>query len=286
LGEPGDEPLAAFEGDGNGEPVQIDRSGKQDNIQKKMAQLVKMYSQSLGHGVESPWATDVILNGLCGGWVEIFKKYPAWIGELWAALKDWQVPGDWEDGDPRPLLDGLNGLIEQYATEASGIGSVQGQEAYLQVIQLLREAWKEMAELEPEAGYELDAMPAFTEGIQTGLGDPAALVLQTTIPETETDAPAEYITGEIRSYTEKQLEEREVVELVAHVETNEHHMAVRVRATADAVSITVVETENLGIATFSSWDELPAYLSGGFFLGGDPAQTEEEVEIKLYAPPA
>jgi hypothetical protein len=260
-----------------------DASGKQEDIQRKMATLVGMCRlQDDPDAEETDWERDVRTNGLCGGWVQVFKKYPEWTTELWAAMKDWEVPDDPDPDDHDELLDSLNSLIATYATRASGIRNAGGRQAFMQVVQLLREAWREMAALEPH-NYDEAAPPEFTEGIADARGEPAEikLVWEKTIREKRGADGAAVTARAIQQFVEGKQAKRPQQQFTAHIETDLHHMAVRVRTTSTRTDITVVETENLGIETLDSWDQLARHLAGGFFL--DDRKTEE-VEIRIYAP--
>lgn len=259
----------------------IEHPGRQEEIQKKMSSVVEMYASMHGEQLV-PNFREEMKNGLCGGWVEIFKKYPAWIEELWEVMKDWKVPRRWERDGPEEALRSLNQLIERYSTRASGLKSRANEEPYLEVIKLLREAWEEMAVLEPEENYDMDLMPSFTERIASDRGTAVERKLKQTVPDKLTLKPAEYATEKIKTYANQNKKHKQL-EFVAHIETPEHHMAVRVKRTATSLTITVVETEQLGIAAAYSWDQLQTYLSGGFYVGEKDRSKPETVDIKFFS---
>ena len=65
-------------------PCSTDVSGKQDDIQLKMVSVCEMYRLSKDLNDQDKdkaklWEIQVKGNGLCGGWVEVFKKYPEWM---------------------------------------------------------------------------------------------------------------------------------------------------------------------------------------------------------------
>lgn len=79
--------------------LQRDTSGDQYNVQAKMAELTDLFKQRLQSGTgeriddgASSYQKEVVTNGLCGGWVKLFLKYPNWVEPVYNAVRTWAPP--------------------------------------------------------------------------------------------------------------------------------------------------------------------------------------------------
>ena len=73
-------------------------SGAQEDVQPKMAEITRMFRAKelqSKNAVASPqeetetsrYGRDLALNGLCGGWVELFMRYPDWVEPVYNAVR-------------------------------------------------------------------------------------------------------------------------------------------------------------------------------------------------------
>ena len=263
--------------------LQRDTSGDQYNVQAKMAELTDLFKQRLQSGTgeriddgASSYQKEVVTNGLCGGWVKLFLKYPNWVEPVYNAVRTW-APPERLDG-PAKLLNFESHLKAQ--TRFSGVEHV---------VALLRDAYTLMGELEPDAGY--DSVPEWAESVTPGQKlpqGPTAKAAREEAHEIEIDRrtkagrdPAKAVCDLVRTLTAPD----KPGECMAHIETDLHHMALRVVKSKKgkkgpcALIITVVETEKTGIVRVRTWGEVEAIL--GAWLREEEKTKQEKGEASL-----
>jgi hypothetical protein len=239
--------------------IQRDKSGAQANVQQKMAAITEMFRARLPGNDEAAmterYRGEVIINGLCGGWVELFLRYPDWVEPVYNAVRTWDRPADKTDAEA--LVD-----FESHLRKVTRFGGAAN------VVKLLRDAYEAMSRLEPKAGY--DSLPLWTDEVAVG-----------GLPESSTASEGAE-TAE-STYQVKGRDAAKVVcdgikrlippntngECMAHLESDIHHMALRVqdgtrrgKDVRSGLVITVVETERKGMVKVKSWEEAEAVLRG------------------------
>ncbi len=248
-----------------------------------MSELTGLFKQRLESdtGEEADEGTSTYLKeatteGLCGGWVSLFLRYPNWVEPVYNAVRTWSHPEDLDEA--QKLLHFERHL--RTATEFSGVEHVAA---------MLRDAYRIMGELEPTAGY--DNLPEWTSKVDVGRRLPQS---STTTPaarqaEYQIDLdrrrktgrdPAKAACDAVKELTEPD----EPGECMAHIESDLHHMALRVVKSRRAktgpciLRITVVETEKAGIVKVNSWDEAQEILDAWL-------RTEERTKRERGEPP-
>jgi hypothetical protein len=239
----------------------------QDFIQKKLIKVCEWVRQQReGEGdpdkATDAWYKSVKLNGLCGGWVEIHKRDPVWIEDLWRAIASWTPP----DGDPGDLLEHLN---DHMSSEIAWCKSGRGAQ---ELVLLLKTAYQIMDKLEPNANY--GPVP---DSVQTTgqLGEAPRGGSSSNITVSKDHAGREVVEQIQRMIGEKNTR------CIVHIETDAHHMSVRIERTARGLVLTVVETEKTGIVSCSSWDEVMRVLQGGIYLDKNRNE-DQQVSIKIF----
>jgi hypothetical protein len=243
--------------------------GAQDLVQHKLIRICK-YLDAVNLLEPDPfrdeWYKAVRLNGLCGGWVEVHKRKPFWIEELWEAVTSWTPT---RGASKQQKLDNLNIHLSNTIPWCN-----QGEGAIL-CRDLLATAWQHMDVLEPAAGYGPlpGSVPATT-------GQSTLTLLATTTSQIQfvNAGNSAVLSLQALMATEK------LDQCIAHIETDYHHMSVRVESSQPPMSAVVLETENLGVKRCSSWQEVAHSLENGLYLD-DASHDDTSIEIKLFALP-
>jgi hypothetical protein len=141
---------------------------------------------------------------------------------------------------------------------------------------LLRNAVEFMSDLEPTEGYSL----APTSDPKTTDLSTAPLPTVLTGPDKITVSNSS--AGQtVVQHVQLAISSQPDIHCIAHVETEAHHMSVRVKRDKTTLLLKVVETEKEGIKTCQSWDEVADILEGGIYL--DPSDTaDQDVEVTIY----
>lgn len=71
------------------------------------------------------------------------------------------------------------------------------------------------------------------------------------------------------------------IHCIAHVETDRHHMSVRIERTKSTLVLKVVETEKTGIVSCSSWEQVMRVLQGGIYLDADETD-DQQVSVQIF----
>jgi hypothetical protein len=224
-------------------------SGAQIGVQTKMAEITKLFRAELGENDDkeeettNAYASEVAINGLCGGWVELFLQYPDWVEPVYNAVRTWDRPSASTDAE----------ALLHFEKHLRKVTKFEGAE---NVVKLLRDAYEAMSRLEPTAGY--DNLPLWTDDVDPG-GRPLS-------PTADSDVKTDESTFRLRKRNGAKLVCAKVAELtasdkpgecMAHIESDIHHMALRVqkvrrKGTKLGLVITVVETEKRGIVKVES----------------------------------
>jgi hypothetical protein len=149
------------------------------------------------------------------------------------------------------------------------------------VVELVRRAYEAMSVLEPRAGYR--NLPGWTDEVTLNQGLP---VSETADARARVDESTVQLRGRsaarlVRTRLEELTREDRLGECMAHVESDLHHMAVRVQKrsrkgrTKLGLVITVVESEKKGIVKVESWDKAERLLDG--WLGEEEPNLHEVV---------
>lgn len=225
------------------------------------------------------WYKEVAINGLCGGWVEIFKRDPQWIEAIWRSLTQWDPEGPWENGGERGRFGDEDLKNLQTLLRAAGIG--ESEHEARQVVRALIAAWEFMDKLEPEADY--GEAPNRLKGVAGNSASPVSVKLEEIYAQ-ELDLPP----GESAGYfTETLSEETGILaegadaHYIAHLETRYHHMAVDLRRKGGKRTFMVCETEKSGIVECATLEGVQAVLKEGCAVGyfnedGSPADGSSE----------
>ena len=269
--------LQSYQPDGG--DINTPNEGSQDYIQKKLIEIYelmhKQSADSLNLSKDNnkdyvnektlEWYKMIGINGLCGGWVEIHKRKPEWIEDLWVAVKSWQPShGESSAQTLQSLEDHLKGRLKWYE---SGQGAKE-------VETLLRNAVAFMAQLEPDEDYQLAPT-------QTSVTDLRGVPLPKVLSVKKEIKVSNGLAGTaVVDYIQKEIANLAEAHCIAHIETDFHHMSVRVKRTPTSLLLKVVETENVGIETCQSWNEAAKILEEGIYLGSDT--NDQDVSITVY----
>ncbi|MEH1794008.1 eCIS core domain-containing protein [Nostoc sp.] len=238
--------------------AQREESGEQLHVQQKMADITQLLKQKFidekimeqhnQEGVTNKYIREVAINGLCGGWTVLFMKYPEWVEPIYNAVRSWVRPTG--SSDAEALNDFENHLAKTTTVAEDKRGANH-------VVKLLRDAYDTMNTLEPLAGYS--SLPEWTDvpadrymwiNPKTPTKDNlfTLKVTNKTAGKTVTDCLSKLTSS------------KKVDQCMAHIESEEHHMAIRVEKGKENVTITVVETELTGMKKVSDWSEATKIL--------------------------
>ncbi|WP_437967055.1 hypothetical protein WMF04_47175 [Sorangium sp. So ce260] len=240
----------------------------QDFVQEKLINICEWARQqregaNAADEATTAWYESVKLNGLCGGWVEIHKRDPVWIEDLWRALASWTPPPGAAPGD---ILEHLN---EHMASKIAWCKSGRGVQ---ELVLLLKTAYQLMDKLEPNAEYGPVPDSVQTTG-QLGEAPQGGSSREITVSK-------EYAGREVVEQIQRMIGEKNTHGIV-HIETDAHHMSVRIERTARSLVLMVVETEKTGIVSCSSWDDVMRVLQGGIYLDRNRNE-DQQVSIKIF----
>jgi hypothetical protein len=222
--------------------------GSQDRIQPKMVAVCR---EMLGDGVTpeiEQWFTQVVGNGLCGGWAAVHRAAPELLLKAWAALEDWSIE------------DGVDALSEEDKQS---------------VVSVITTAYDTMNELEPDAEYG-DSPDDVKE-----LGSEIVPKETKRVASFKIRIPEEGGGG--RMLLSRILDQPKVKvagnRCTMHIETQRHHMSMRTRAVNGEVRILdVVESERRGVVVAPSTAEAIGVLDSGLYLD----LTDFEVEVEVF----
>lgn len=226
------------------------QDGSQDSVQPKMVAVCKLL---YGNGAISPqldqWYTEVIMNGLCGGWAAVHRADPENLSRIWHALVDW------DEGS------GLAGL----RTDPND------------VVKMLVRAYDEMNELEPTEDY--GAVP-------TEVGNMAGeLPLNPKMKRVKSMRITVGKRGAGKTMLDKILSDPQVKAkssaCTIHIETHSHHMSMRTRQVNNKLRIEdIVESEYIGIETRPERSRAEQILDAGFYIGD--SITDYSVDVTIW----
>lgn len=228
--------------------------GRQSDVQAKMAFIAYLAKGTSIDDETQQYFSEVLINGLCGGWVEVFKEYPDWVEPIYNTVRSWTKPG--KITVPGKLLQHFEGHLSK-TTKFSGAKNV---------IKLLRDVFDKMGHLEPDAGY---TFPPDWTNIKVG-SLPISKTFDNKIKTEEASYnlrnknASELICNEIKSKTNNNAEG----ECMVHIESDLHHMVLRVQKLPNKkqknklrLLITVVETEKSGIVKTNNWNDAQRILN-------------------------
>jgi hypothetical protein len=252
------------------EEVHRNTSGEQLIVQQKMAAITQwLKERDFADEEESDhvpgdeeetdgemtdrYAKDLAINGLCGGWSTLFMRQPDWVEPVYNAVRSWRRPRDLSDSEA--LLH-----FEEHLAKTTKFRGAE------HVVLLVRRAYDEMAKHEPSASY--DKVPLWIDEVELGQTLPGNGMGRNVVQE-ETKIvlrgrnAAKLVCERLAALTSAD----KPGQCMAHVESDIHHMAVRVQKTVKggrkpSLLITVVETEKRGIVKVESWDKAERILDG------------------------
>ena len=244
--------------DGRGDAVElaqalaIPEEEAQAGVQRKLVEISEMFRTKVeGRGpipeAYDRWYGEMILNGLCYGFVTVFEAHPDWTLGMWQALESW-VPRRGVSVDE--ALDQLNAHIEAHMHFADDL---TGQN-FLEAVLLAREAWDHMKE-EDDYGDVPPAVDAVTgtesdhssESIREGEVDEKFAV------SAEQSAPERW--QRIRNYIAGEIGPTGSYHIIVWHES--HEMAVRcVLEEGELRQLIAVETESEGMKACRDWGEV------------------------------
>ncbi len=263
----------------------------QDRIQSRMiyaCRLVELASENKSAAVEEgldSWYLQVAMNGLCGGWVEIYKSSPTWLEALWNRLAQWQPKGNVKNHGSRGKV--VQEDLHSLEQALSGSEAVIGKGGALQVVRALLLAWRHMDRLEPTENYgappqwlseKVSALPAANE----------VTAVQKSSHKRKNISPEDAVAW----FTKTTLDETGIlssgpdVHYLAHLETNYHHMCVRLCRRSGTATIEVCETEETGIVSCTDQGELLIVLRAGGLVGfesADLASPKDEFSVVIFS---
>jgi hypothetical protein len=229
------------------------QAGEQLAVQKKMADITQLLGQRLKHeedNVTNVYAKEVAINGLCGGWTVLFIKYPDWVEPIYNAVRSWVC----STGvlDEKALVE-----FEEHLAKTTDVSS-KDKRGVSHVVKLLRDAYEEMNELEPDAGYT--NLPVWTNiYVERYLWINPKLK---TSDMSQKFSVTNLTAGQkVACYLSKLSQAQKVVECMAHIESDQHHMAIRVKKEKNVAIITVVETELMGMKKVDNWSQAQEILN-------------------------
>ncbi|MCM1158038.1 MAG: hypothetical protein NC300_04850 [Bacteroidales bacterium] len=205
--------------------------GAQKNIQELAADMYKKI-----HGIQNEdmdsmpvWVTDIIANGLCGGWAALHRANPKRFVSIWTALAAWNKEDD---------------LTEYMNRTCSMQEPAIGWENY--IISLTNSAVRIMAKLEPDAGYQILSDDEAVELPEFALEQLSKKPIMLRHLDVKEKGAGALIYKTILS--EAYLKHKAGAEYIIHIETDHHHMSVRTRFINSEVRIEeIVEPEYVGV---------------------------------------
>jgi hypothetical protein len=245
--------------------------GSQDAIQPKLLQICELVRKqrdgdnTQADAATASWYTQVNLNGLCAGWVEIHKNHAGWLEDLWGAVQSWTPPpANTSSGD---ALDQLNKHI---ASQVEWCKSGRGAQ---ECVLLLKSAWQAMDKVEAQAGY--GKVPGSVQAGELPMDRAPGRGGKADVQVTKKSAG--------RAVVEK------IQELIgtknmygfAQIYTDAHAMSVHIERKAKTLSLKVVETEKSGIVSCASWDDVMVVLQRGLYLEPDEPDSKK-VSVQIF----
>jgi hypothetical protein len=250
--------------------------GAQLDVQAKMVEITNLLKSRLIKDEEeeatttAKYSEEVIGNGLCGGWSKLFIQYPDWVEPIYNAVRTWVRPT--KVSDLEALRDFENHLEKK--TKFKGAENV---------VKVLREVYSIMRTLEPKAKY--DSLPKWTD---------LDVENQPSSPVNDESSQTEKITIRLKGKNAAKLVCNKVEaltknnkpgECMVHIESDIHHMALRVqkkirkgKGKKIGLEITVVESEKSGIVKVESWKKAE-YTLNNWLAIEEPDLVEIDVVI-------
>lgn len=290
---------------GDGDETDEDRSGAQTDVQRKMLAIAtfrrKLLASSPASDVASSpsaaegttWLGKMAVNGLCGGWVEVFRDDPDAITRVYQAVQTWaprpEVTG--LEGDDRAwLVAGREAVLEADDVVAAVLEDLTVHLAKFgvdvdRVIATLGRAYERHKALEdPELVRRgeppYDDLPDWirsSDGRSGQDGDAGAGAGAGTAPEDETETLGVKGGADAARMLVERL--RQLVggpgDWRVRIESDLHYMGLRVLHEGGRTTFTVVETEELGMVNVDGWDAVHRALHD--YLRGEEELKEVQV---------
>jgi hypothetical protein len=214
---------------------------------------------------------ELVDNGLCGGWATLFMQHPEWSERVYNAVATWSCP---------PSVVGAEALrhFEKHLSTRTQFSGAEN------VVELIRRVYQAMDRLEPG---KYKSLPKWTDHVQINHKPELGETVKGTARHQESTLRLNGRNAAKLVCTK--LEELTAVdkkgECMAHIESEKHHMAVRVQKTERkkppnnlGLLITVVETEKKGFVKVDSWDKAERILNGWL---AEEAQDDEQEPAHL-----
>jgi hypothetical protein len=235
-------------------------SGLQDVVQKKMDDLIRMFRDQQLQGAVDPEANTTAefrdqldIDGLCGGWTVMFMEHPDWVEPMYNAVRTWVRPSQMTDAN----------ALQHFETHLRRVTRFDGVE---NVVQLVREVYSAMDVLEPT---KYRSLPNWTDqsGVVTDMGDSPTTDESADVEESVIKLRGKNAAQAVCARLDELTREAKELECMAHIESDLHHMAIRVqkrhpegKTTKLNLVITVVESELQGMKKVESWDKAQPIL--------------------------
>ncbi|GEM_PF-3467220 len=260
--------------------------GAQLEVQAKMAEITNLLKSQLIKDedddeneyedkdekvkVTTRYSDDVIGSGLCGGWSKLFIQYPDWVEPIYNAVRTWVRP---------PKVSNLEALRD-FESHLEKRTKFKGAE---NVVKVLREVYSIMRTLEPKAKY--NSLPKWTDldlenQPSSPINDDSSQTEKITIRLKGKNA-AKLVCNKIEALTKN----NKPGECMVHIESDIHHMALRVqkkirkgKGKKIGLEITVVESEKSGIVKVDSWKKAE-YTLNNWLAIEEPDLVEIDVVI-------
>ena len=248
-----------------------DPEGSQDAIQSKLRQICELVRKQRdgdathADAATASWYTQVDLNGLCAGWVEIHKNHAGWLEDLWGAVQSWTPP-------PAHTSSGaaLDQLNKHIASQVEWCKSGRGAQ---ECVLLLKSAWQAMDKVEAQSGYGKvpDSVHASELPMDQAPGGSRKADIQVT-KKSAGRAVVEEIQAQIGTRN---------MDGFAQIYTDDHAMSVHIVRKAKTLILKVAETEKSGIVSCASWDDVMVVLQRGLYLRPDEPDSKK-VSVQIF----
>ena len=262
-------------------------AGAQDFVQPKLVEICELLrrnhheahldlttrpTENSKEFVDAPahWYQIVRENGLCGGWAAVHRQRPQWFEALWTAVKTWKPQ---EGRSTREEVDDLGTHLR------SKVSRDITEDPLNDVVNVLTTAYGLMAQLEKTAGYG-SVPPTFSKLDFLGEVRPH---YSKTLKALFYASAGQEVFNAITAGVKCQQGEH-----IAHIETSEHHISVRVNVGKGGKlkdTWNIVESERAGVVSSNDKQTIYRILRDGIFLRGRSEETQDNVALKVYQSP-
>lgn len=246
----------------------------QDSVQKKLIEICELIRVGRAGGgplfgpPTATWYGDVVMNGLCFGFTEIFKGHTDWEMALWEAIVAWRPIA----GDTATCLAALNEYLDRAVNWSDGLKANRALEGAL----MLKEAWEYMNLESTDYGFA----PAWLDLVGTA----AATTLVDKGEVTKniiTLGDARIFIGSVGNLVELDALKTGGSAYILEISTPNHSMMARFNNGV----IDALESEENGIDVVTNWNALADFLWDGIQIGYTQGDTIPlNIDVKRLAP--